>query len=763
MKLNLTYLEFCSIVDGSIISGSSEGVIQQISYDSRKSISQSGAVFFALEGNYRDGHNFISEAHENGISCFVVSKEQAQFFDGATYILVADTIRALQNLAKSHRQKFSYPIIAIAGSIGKTTVKEWLYHFLGSKYRVIRSPKSYNSQIGVAISLLNLHEECDFALIEAGISKPGEMQYLEQMIQPDYGILTSLKLSNKDNFESLDEMIKEQIKLFKHVKQTIISSNMQLSSSYMSDINAVKIVDSDYSKEMLHFPFSDKGSIQSGIIAMASARFFSCLALETIKSLPRLALRLETFEGIDNSLIINDTYNLDLEALVYSLEHQLALAEKKKRIVIVGLDKQHLHLEELVIKKISAFSPDEIHIVHPEEFPEISVKDAVVLIKGTRASEMEKFATKLKLKRHKTILEINLSALRHNISIFKSFLLPKTKILAMVKAQSYGAGLEKIGLYLEHLGVDKLGVAYSDEGLELRKAGVKIPILVMNPEEDGFETCIRYQLEPAIYSFEQLNDLTHELIASNIQDFPIHLKIDTGMNRLGFETTDIQKLIEYIQAQPEVKIESVYSHLADADNRKDLQFTKNQISKFKLVCQELQQHFQNFYIHLLNSEGIVNYSSSQFDMVRVGIGMYGISKAPEISKKLLPVLKWKSVVSQIKVISKGESVGYSCSFVADKSYTIAIIPLGYADGFKRSLSNGNGGVFIQGNYCPTVGRVCMDMIMVDISNIYAEVGEEVEIIGENQQIGQLAEKLDTIPYEIMTSISNRVHRVYIEE
>lgn len=763
MKLNLTYLEFCSIVDGSIISGSSEGVIQQISYDSRKSISQSGAVFFALEGNYRDGHNFISEAHENGISCFVVSKEQAQFFDGATYILVADTIRALQNLAKSHRQKFSYPIIAIAGSIGKTTVKEWLYHFLSSKFRVIRSPKSYNSQIGVAISLLNLHEECDFALIEAGISKPGEMDNLEQMIQPDYGILTSLKLSHKDHFGSLDEMIQEQIKLLKHVKQTIISSTIQLSSSDISAIHASKIVDSDFSDELLHFPFSDKGSIQSGIIAMASARFFSCLDLETIKSLPRLALRLETFEGIDNSLIINDTYNLDLEALVYSLEHQLALAEKKKRIVIVGLDKQHLHLEELVIKKISAFSPDEIHIVHPEETPVISVKDAVVLIKGTRASEMEKFATKLKLKRHKTILEINLSALRHNISIFKSFLLPKTKILAMVKAQSYGAGLEKIGLYLEHLGVDKLGVAYSDEGLELRKAGVKIPILVMNPEEDGFETCIRYQLEPAIYSFEQLNDLTHELIASNIQDFPIHLKIDTGMNRLGFETTDVQKLIEYIQAQPEVKIESVYSHLADADNRKDLQFTKNQISKFKLVCQELQQHFQNFYMHLLNSEGIVNYSSSQFDMVRVGIGMYGISKAPEISKKLLPVLKWKSVVSQIKVISKGESVGYSCSFVADKSYTIAIIPLGYADGFKRSLSNGNGGVFIQGNYCPTVGRVCMDMIMVDISNIYAEVGEEVEIIGENQQIGQLAEKLDTIPYEIMTSISNRVHRVYIEE
>jgi len=763
LKLNLAYLDFCSIVDGSIISGSSEGVIQQISYDSRKSSSQSGAVFFALEGNYRDGHNFISEAHENGIFCFVVSKGQDHFYKGATYILVDDTLRALQNLAKSHRQKFSYPVIAIAGSIGKTTVKEWLYHFLSSKYRVIRSPKSYNSQIGVAISLLNLHEDCDYALIEAGISKPGEMQYLEQMIQPDFGVLTSFNLSHKDQFESLEVMIQEQIVLFKKAKKTIVSSSIELSSSDMLDITAEKIVASDFPKEMLHFPFSDKGSIQSGIIAMATARFFSCLDLEAIKSLPRLALRLETFEGIDNSLIINDTYNLDLEALVYSLEHQLALADKKKRIVIVGLDKRHLDLEDLVIKEIRVFSPDEIHIVHPEEFPEISVKDAVVLIKGTRAAEMEKFANKLKLKHHKTVLEIDLSALKHNISIFKGLLLPHTKLLAMVKAQSYGAGLEKIALYLEHLGVDKLGVAYSDEGLDLRKAGLKIPILVMNPEEEGFETCIRYQLEPAIYSFEQLNDLVHELIASNIQDFPIHLKIDTGMNRLGFETTDVPKLIEYIQAQPEVKIASVYSHLADADNRIDLQFTQNQINKFKLVCQDLQQHFPNFCRHLLNSEGIINYSSSQFDMVRVGIGMYGISGVTEISKKLLPVLKWKSVISQIKVISKGESVGYSRCFIADKSYTIAIIPLGYADGFKRSLSNGKGGVFIRGNYCPTVGRVCMDMIMVDATNISAKVGEEVEIIGENQKIEQLADKLDTIPYEIMTSISSRVHRVYFEK
>ena len=348
MKLNLTYLEFCYIVDGSIISGSSEGVIKQIIYDSRRSKKEEGSVFIALPGNYRDGHTFIGEAHAKGVTCFVVSKVPTSYCEDATYILVDDTLKALQKLAKSHREKFSYPIIAIAGSIGKTTIKEWLYHFLGSKYRVIRSPKSYNSQLGVAISLLNLHEDCDFALIEAGISRMGEMIILEEMIRPEYGVLTSLTISHKDQFKSEYELIGEQLILFKNTKKTIVSSALKLSISELNSINGNQIIDSEFSKDLLDFPYLDKGSIQSGLIAMAVAKTFSCLTTEGVHNLPRLAMRLETFEGIDNSIIINDTYNLDLDALVYSLEYQLAISKNKKRIVIVCLDAQHLKLEKVV-------------------------------------------------------------------------------------------------------------------------------------------------------------------------------------------------------------------------------------------------------------------------------------------------------------------------------------------------------------------------------------------------------------------------------
>ena len=748
---------------GKVVSGLSEGVMQQIIYDSRRSKKEHGTVFFAFNGNYRDGHSFLGEVYSKGVTCFVISKVPTTYFKDATYILVEDTLKALQKIAKSHREKFSYPIIAIAGSIGKTTIKEWLYHFMSSKYRVIRSPKSYNSQIGVAISLLNLHDDCDFALIEAAISKSGEMAVLEEMIQATYGVLTSLTRSFKDQFKSEEELLNEQLILFKNSKKTIVSPSLKLSQIDLKAINGQQIIEKDFEQEMLCFPFLDKGSMQSGLIALAAAKTFSCLTIEGVKNLPRLAMRLETFEGIDNSIIINDTYNLDLDALVYSLEYQLSISKNKKRIVIVGLDSQHLNLEKVVEAKIKAFNPDEIYFSHAGNLNEINLKNAVVLIKGTRAAEMEKLANKFKLKKHKTTLEINLTALKHNISIFKGLLKPSTKLLAMVKAQSYGAGLEKIGLFLQNLGVDRLGVAYSDEGAELRKAGVLVPILVMNPEEASFETCIKYQLEPAIYSFEQLDALVNELIISSIQDFPIHLKIDTGMHRLGFNSHEVPKLIEYIQAQPEVKIASVYSHLADADNRKDNYFSEHQIALFKTACKEISQYASPFYTHILNSEGIVNFSNAQFDMVRIGIGMYGISGNPTLSKKLVPVLKWKSVISQVKVIAKGDSVGYSRTFIAEKPYTIAIIPIGYADGFKRSLGNGNGGVFIQGNYCKTLGRVCMDMIVVDVSKINPKVGDEVEIIGDNQKIEELAAKLDTIPYEIMTSISNRVHRLYFEE
>jgi alanine racemase len=376
---------------------------------------------------------------------------------------------------------------------------------------------------------------------------------------------------------------------------------------------------------------------------------------------------------------------------------------------------------------------------------------------------MEKVAQRYKLKRHKTFVQIDLSAVRHNLSVVRKKLKSKTKILAMVKAQSYGSGLEKMATYLEQQGVDYLGVAYVDEGVELRKYGIKTPILVMNPEEESFDLCIEHQLEPAIYSFNQLDQFIKELILAKQSNFPIHLKFDTGMRRLGFEPEDWSELIAVIQSQPEIRVAGVYSHLADADNIRDKRFTHLQFKKFEEICSKLQNGLGNsFTRHLLNSEGVFNYPEFQLDMVRVGIVMYGISSNINIHKLLQPVVMWQSAISQIKTLKVGEFVGYSRTFKASKSTKIAIIPVGYADGFKRSLSNGRGGVFIHGKYCPTVGRVCMDMIMVDVTNLNVKEGDSVEILGQNQTLEKFADSLQTIPYEVLTGISKRVHRIYLD-
>jgi alanine racemase len=376
---------------------------------------------------------------------------------------------------------------------------------------------------------------------------------------------------------------------------------------------------------------------------------------------------------------------------------------------------------------------------------------------------MEKLAQKLKLKHHKTQLAFNMSAVRHNLSVFKSKLLPSAKILCMVKAQSYGVGLEKMGSFLEKCGVDYLGVAYSDEGVELRKAGIKLPILVMNPEEDGYENCVVYNLEPAVYSQEQLEELISELIYLGAERMPIHLKIDTGMHRLGIQPKELSEVLEVIQAQPEVQLKGVYSHLAAADNLSSRVFTQQQISIFASCVDQIQNYHSAVISHLCNSEGALHYPEAHFNMVRVGIGLYGISNDPRFSSQLKPVLEWKSMVSQVKEISPGDSVGYSQSFIATETMKIAIVPVGYADGFRRNLSNGKGAVFIHGNRCETIGRVCMDMIIVNASNLPIREGDPVEIIGENQTIEDLSIAMDTIPYEVLTGLSKRVYRTYFEE
>jgi len=769
LKLGFTYPQFCTLCQGKplVMSDKKSPIIDRIVFDSRKIVDPKNTAFFALNGTFRDGHQFIDSAYDQGIRIFVVSQKiDAKFYPDAFFILVEDTLKSLQKLAYAHRKKFNYPIIAITGSTGKTTIKEWIFHLIKGEKKVIRSPKSFNSQLGVALSLLELTAECDVALIEAGISEPDEMVTLQAMIEPTYGVITSLGRSHAENFSSIAELHNEKLKLFSTVQLTFIGLGIAITENQLTSIKGKTIKPDSYSDFLTEFPFKDNISANNAKLAIDVA-----IALgvnpkkikQQVSSLPSLALRMETFDGINNSLIINDTYNLDLDALIYSLEYQKMIAKRRKRIVVIGLDNENLNKKKEIQAIVSQFKPDEIHVVTDSADVPLTLKNAVILIKGTRNAGMEKVAQRYKLKRHKTFVQIDLTSVLYNLSVIRKKLKSKTKILAMVKAQSYGSGLEKMASFLEQQGVDYLGVAYVDEGVELRKYGIKTPILVMNPEEESFDLCIEHQLEPAIYSFTQLDSFIKELILAKQSNFPIHLKFDTGMRRLGFEPEDWAELIAVIQAQPEIRIAGVYSHLADADNIRDKRFTNLQFKKFEEICFHLQNRIGNTFIrHLLNSEGVFHFPEYQMDMVRVGIAMYGISSNISIQKLLKPVVLWQSAVSQIKSLKVGEFVGYSRTFKATKSTKIAIIPVGYADGFKRSLSNGKGGVYIQGQYCLTVGRVCMDMIMVDVTHLHIKEGEIVEIIGENQTLGKLAESLQTIPYEVLTSISKRVHRVYLE-
>ena len=750
------------------MTGDATLIVNQIVYDTRKIVQEENTVFFALTGEFRDGHTFLEAAFSKGIRMFVVSKDvELEKFPGAHFIKVKDCLNALQDLAHAHRIQFNYPIISITGSAGKTTVKEWLYHLLSPSLRVIRSPKSYNSQLGVALSLLELHAACDVAIIEVGISKPGEMARLAEIVQPTIGVFTSFGRSHEENFKTTEEHLSEKLNLFKSVQKTFYPSTIQLTIEQNKKIHGVSLKPETFKKELILIPFDDLASKSNALVAIALAKLFleeTKVVKERIASLPQLALRMETFEGINSNTIINDTYNLDLDALNHSLEYQIRVANNRKRIVIIGLDEDNYYRKDQVEKVVKAYEPDQLFVIRNNEKLKASFENAVVLIKGTRKADMQRLAKQFRLKNHKTFVEIDLSGVRRNIALFKSLLLPETKILAMVKAQSYGSGVEKMAAFFEQQGVDYLGVAYSDEGVELRKQGIKLPILVMNAEEDGFEDCINYQLEPAIYSFNQLDQFIKELIFQGQTAYPIHLKLDTGMRRLGFELKDIPRVCEILQAQPEIRVKSVYSHLADSDNRRDKRFTEHQIKQFhqatQLLNHQLNYHFDR---HILNSEGIANYPNAQYDMVRLGIGMYGMNSNPILKLKLQPVLKWLSAVSQIKELSKGESVGYSRTFIADKPTKIAIIPVGYADGFRRNLSNGKGGVYIHETFCPTIGRVCMDMIMVDVTKLHVKEGDKVVIIGGQQTIEKFATEMDTIPYEVMTSISKRVHRVYLEE
>jgi alanine racemase len=757
VKLELTYTELCSQLNGITVGVPFSGLIQEVVYDSRKINPSPGLVFFALIGPFRDGHHFIPKAYEKGVRVFVVQKAPKNQWVDASFIIVDNALLGLQMLAANYRNKLNYPILAIAGSLGKTTVKEWLYHLLAGKLEVFRSPKSYNSQLGVALSILHLPRKADLAIIEVAATKPGEMKVLAEILRPTHGVLTNLLPTHASDFIDFKEYSKEICSMFVEANWLITTEN----NACLSELSCQFITPPKEQELDALIPFQDEISIQESKLAIAAAKEWTSIEEERIKSLPHLAMRLETFEGNDGSLIINDTYTMDMEAFKSSLSYQLSISGSKHRIVLIGIEDENKGKTTDIRKLCQQFEVDEVHFLNADEELTLALKNAVVLVKGARF--MQRVANRLKLKQHKTHLSYNLSALKHNLNQYKNSLHAETSMLAMVKAQSYGAGLTTMAQFLEKQGIHYFGVAYSDEGKELRKSGIKTPILVMNAEEEGMETCVEYDLEPAIYDFNQLDELLKVLIAQEKTAFPIHIKMDTGMKRLGFYADEVQHLIEVLSAQPEVRVKSVYSHLAEADEDTSV-FTHNQIAQFEEICHQFESFLSYpFLRHILNSEGIAHYPNAQFDMVRIGIGLFGLSSNRSFEQRLKPVIHWTSSISQVKTIRPGESVGYGRSFIASKEMRVAIIPIGYADGFKRNLSNGVGAVFIEDKRCPVVGRVCMDMIIVDLGDVKIEANTKVEIIGKNQGLTAFANDCQTIPYEILTSISPRVHRSYFEE
>ncbi len=768
MKLNLTIAQFTSAIQAKEVVGVFSDIIHRVAYDTRKLSDTQNTVFFALPGKFRDGATFIADAYHKGVRLFVVqSMIGVDNFKDACFVEVDSPLISLQNLAKAHRMQFSIPVFIITGSVGKTMVKEWLYHLLATTKKIVRSPKSFNSQLGVALSLLEMNDTHELALIEAGISAPNEMQTLVEMIQPTYGIFTSFGRAHAHNFSTKEQHLTEKLQAFLGCKKTWVSKDILLDNNQLKSINLVDDT-VNLTKELVDLnPFTDAVSKRNLALVVSVALYLEKnteVLKERIKSLPRLALRMETFEGINQTTIINDSYNLDVDALVQSLEYQLSISDHKKRVAIIATTGFTQGQIQEVNAVISGFKLDAVYFLEEgSEVPIAAISNATVLIKGTRSAQLQKLVRLFQLKKHKTRLEIDLSAVKHNIEVYRAYLPHSCNILAMVKASSYGSGAVKIAQYLQKIGINYLGVAYADEGVELRKHGVTLPILVMNAEEDGFDDIIAYQLEPAIYSFKMLDDFIKVLIREGLENYPVHLKFDTGMRRLGFEESDLNELTAILQAQPEIKLQSVYSHLADADNATDASFTLLQIKRFSAIVRHLDTVISYPYLkHLANSEAVANFPSIHLDMVRLGIGMFGFSSNPQTQHALQEVVSWKSVVTQVKSIQTGESVGYGCNFIAQKPMNIAVIPVGYADGFRRMLSNGVGSVVIQGVFCPVVGNVCMDMTMVDVSSVHVREGDAVEIIGEHQSLSSFAQKMDTIPYEVLTSVSSRVHRVYVE-
>jgi alanine racemase len=829
--MNYTLSQIADIIKGAINgNGNTNTTIKDLLIDSRKLSNPETSLFFAIKGERHDGHTYINDLYERGVRNFIVSSKNSissfSKLENINLILVTDTLVALQQLSAFHRSQFKIPVIGITGSNGKTIVKEWLYQLMREDKNIVRSPKSFNSQVGVPLSVWQINEEHTLGIFEAGISKPNEMRMLEHIIQPTIGLLTNIGQAHDENFENQKQKVAEKLKLFPNAEVLIyckdyLSIKEEIANEkILKDIKAFtwsRKVGSDlligriskgasdtelqavYNNGFISItiPFTDEASIENAIHCWALMLYLgyeNAVIAERMRLLSPIAMRLELKEGINNCSIINDSYNSDLGSLAIALDFLNQQKQHPKKTIILsdilqsGQTDEALYKEvaELIHKKgiarligigeaissqANQFNIEKCFYKSTEEFlkkfDNSFFHDETILLKGARAFGFEVITKIIQQKAHETVLEINLNAIVHNLNYYRSKLNAETKVMAMVKAFSYGSGSFEIANILQFHRVDYLAVAYADEGIELRKAGITMPIMVMNPEEQSYSSMINYNLEPEIFSFRVLSLFEEHLKRTNISTskaFPIHLKLDTGMHRLGFMESEINEMIVRIKNNKQLFIKSVFSHLAASDEQEHDNFTWSQIKLFNKIVETIQSHF-DYPIprHILNSAGVVRFPDAQYEMVRIGIGLYGISPDKSEQNYLQNVSTLKTSISQIKNIPANETIGYSRKGVAMKDIKIATVPIGYADGLSRKLSNGKGKMMVKGKPAPIIGNVCMDMCMIDITDISTDENEEVIIFGDTLPISEVANDIGTIPYEVLTNVSRRVKRVYFQE
>jgi alanine racemase len=797
--------------------------INAISIDSRNIKNNGQVVFFAIVGARNNGHQFIEKLYQAGIRNFVISDQSfyKESFLNSNFLLVKDTMLALQMLAKKHRTSYHFPLIGITGSNGKTIVKEWLFQLLRNDYNIVRSPKSYNSQVGVPLSVWQINDEHSLGIFEAGISMPNEMKNLEDIIHPQIGIFTNIGEAHAENFVNINQKIEEKLKLFENaahliyckdyellhdaIKKSTIAHQVNLftwSKKNNADLLVVKIqkdkleslIQGIYKNDFIQItiPFVDDASIENAIHCWCVMLFLG-IAQEVIKErmhyLSPVAMRLELKQGINNCSIINDSYNSDLGSLAIALDFLNQQNQHLHKTLILsdilqsGKEEEKLYAqvaEMCMSKGITKFigigealfnnqklfkfnqefyksSEDFLHHFSANKF-----NDETILLKGARLFKFEQVSKLLQQKAHQTVLEVNLSALLNNINYYRSNLNQNTKIMAMVKAFSYGSGSFEIANVLQYNRIDYLAVAYADEGVELRKAGIKLPIMVMSPEVQSFDNIIKFNLEPELYSFKILKEFTEAISTNTSEKIPVHIKLDTGMHRLGFEENDVNELCVRLKNANNIIIKSVFSHLVASDEFEHDEFTKHQINTYLNMCTTIQSHLgYSFIKHILNSAGALRFKEFQFDMVRLGIGMHGFSSVNHPA--FIPTVQLKTIVSQIKNISASQTVGYGRKGIATKNTKIGTVPIGYADGYTRKLGNGVGAMLVNGKLAPTMGNICMDMTMLDITDIEVQEGDEVIVFGEGYPISEVAKAAGTIPYEVLTNMSSRIKRVYYQE